>query len=151
MAGDEIGVEVGEEDVADLEAEFFGVGQILLDVALRVDDDGSRTGLVSEQIGGVGEAAEVILFQDHRSSRSLPRQSAGGWPGTLMRNMPLAHGDKLGPYQILSPVGKGGMGEVFKARDTRLGRTVAIKVLLQRDAAARARFQQEARVICSLN
>ena len=65
MAGDEVGVEVGEEDVADLEPEFLGVGQVLLDVALRVDDDGGRTGLVSEQIGGVGQAAQVILFQNH--------------------------------------------------------------------------------------
>ena len=65
MAGDEVGVEVGEEDVADLQAEFLGVGQVLLDIALRVDDDGGRTGLVSEQIGGVGQAAQVILFQNH--------------------------------------------------------------------------------------
>ena len=65
MAGDEVGVEVGEKDVADLEAKFFGVGQVLLDVALGVDDDGGRTGLVSEQIGGVGQAAQVVLFQNH--------------------------------------------------------------------------------------
>ena len=65
MAGDEVGVEVGEEDVADLEAEFLGVGQVLLDVALRVDDDRGRTGLVSEQIGSVGQAAQVVLFQNH--------------------------------------------------------------------------------------
>ena len=67
MAGDEVGVEVGEEDVADLKAKFLGVGQVLLDVALGVDDDGGRTGLVSEQIGGVGQAAQVVLFQNHRS------------------------------------------------------------------------------------
>ena len=66
MAGDEVGVEVGEEDVADLEPEFLGVGQVLLDVALGVDDDGGRAGLVSEQIGGVGQAAQVVLFQNHR-------------------------------------------------------------------------------------
>ena len=67
MAGDEVGVEVGQEDVADLQAEFLGVGEVLLDVALRVDDDGGRAGLVSEQIGGVGQAAQVILFQNHLS------------------------------------------------------------------------------------
>src|SRR5580658_1244167 len=67
--------------------------------------------------------------------------------------MPLAVGDRLGPYEILAPIGKGGMGEVYKARDTRLHRDVAIKVLPQSFAteAARERFQREARAASVLN
>src|SRR3970040_864090 len=61
---------------------------------------------------------------------------------------------RLGPYQILSPLGAGGMGEVYRARDTRLGREVAIKVLpehLARDPAALARFEREARAVGGLS
>ena len=65
MAGDKVGVEMGEKDVADLEAKFLGVGQVLLNIALGVDDDRGRTGLVAQQVGGVGEAAQIVLFQDH--------------------------------------------------------------------------------------
>ena len=54
MTGNEVGVEVAEKDMADLESVFFGIIQVLLDVALGVDDDRGRTGLISEQIGGVG-------------------------------------------------------------------------------------------------
>src|SRR5258708_25839540 len=68
--------------------------------------------------------------------------------------MPLSAGDRLGPYEILSAIGAGGMGEVYKARDTRLDRTVAVKVLpnhiAQRDDL-RARFEREARAVASLN
>jgi eukaryotic-like serine/threonine-protein kinase len=62
--------------------------------------------------------------------------------------MPLAPGDRLGPYEILSPLGAGGMGEVWKARDTRLGRIVAIKQLKGQHTS---RFEQEARAIAALN
>ena len=66
----------------------------------------------------------------------------------------LEPGARLGPYEIQQLVGVGGMGEVYKARDTRLGRTVAIKVLV-RTAATRAdalqRFEREARAVSSLN
>ena len=50
MAGDEVGVEVSEEDVANPEVELLGVGQVVLDVALGVDDDGGRGGFVADQI-----------------------------------------------------------------------------------------------------
>jgi eukaryotic-like serine/threonine-protein kinase len=62
--------------------------------------------------------------------------------------MPLAAGDRLGPYEILDPIGSGGMGEVWKARDMRLGRTVAIKLLKDQHSQ---RFDQEARAVAALN
>ena len=62
--------------------------------------------------------------------------------------MPLSAGDILGPYEILAPLGAGGMGEVWKAHDTRLNRTVAIKWLKGRHTA---RFEQEAQSIAPLN
>jgi len=68
--------------------------------------------------------------------------------------MPLTSGNRLGPYEILSPLGAGGMGEVYRARDTKLGREVALKVLpaeFAQDADRMARFQREAQVLASLN
>jgi len=68
--------------------------------------------------------------------------------------MTMTPGTKLGPYEVLSPLGAGGMGEVYRARDTRLGRDVAIKVLpqhLSQHAEVRARFEREAKTISSLN
>ena len=68
--------------------------------------------------------------------------------------MALAPGTKLGPYEIQSPLGAGGMGEVYRARDTRLGRDVALKILPEsfaRDADRLHRFEQEARAVAALN
>ena len=68
--------------------------------------------------------------------------------------MSLTVGTKLGPYEILAPLGAGGMGEVYKAKDTRLDRTVAIKVLpshVASNPAVRQRFEREARAVSSLN
>ncbi len=62
--------------------------------------------------------------------------------------MALNPGDKLGPYEIIEPIGQGGMGAVYRARDTRLGRDVAVKVSDQKFGE---RFEREARVISSLN
>src|SRR5450759_3546587 len=62
--------------------------------------------------------------------------------------MPLSVGDKLGPYEILAPIGAGGMGEVYKARDTRLDRLVAIKVSKTEFSE---RFEREARAVAALN
>ena len=68
--------------------------------------------------------------------------------------MALASGARLGPYEILSAIGAGGMGEVYRARDTRLDRTVAIKVLppeFSADPDRVARFQREAKTIAALS
>jgi serine/threonine protein kinase len=68
--------------------------------------------------------------------------------------MALTAGTKIGPYEILTPLGAGGMGEVYRARDTRLGRDVAIKVLpsgMARDAERLRRFETEARAVAALN
>src|SRR5512136_1775343 len=68
--------------------------------------------------------------------------------------MALAAGDRLGPYEILGLIGAGGMGEVYRARDTRLGRDVAIKVLpaeFASDPERLRRFEQEARAVAALD
>ena len=62
--------------------------------------------------------------------------------------MPLTPGDRLGPYEIVSPIGAGGMGEVYKARDQRLDRLVALKVS---KAEFTERFSREARTVAQLN
>ena len=70
------------------------------------------------------------------------------------REFRLAPGARLGPYEILKPLGAGGMGEVYSARDTRLGRTVALKILtggILSQGGIRGRFEREARAISSLN
>ncbi|MFI4978173.1 MAG: protein kinase [Solirubrobacterales bacterium] len=68
--------------------------------------------------------------------------------------MALAPGNRLGPYEILSPLGAGGMGEVYKARDARVDRMVALKVLPEKffeDSERRGRFEREAKLLASLN
>src|SRR5882762_8586470 len=68
--------------------------------------------------------------------------------------MSLPSGTRLGPYEIVAPLGAGGMGEVYRARDTRLDRTVAVKVLpahLSANPEVRQRFEREARAVSSLN
>jgi serine/threonine protein kinase len=65
--------------------------------------------------------------------------------------MALASGTRLGPYEIVGALGAGGMGEVYKARDTRLDRTVAIKILPSADPDRRQRFEREAKAIAALS
>ncbi len=68
--------------------------------------------------------------------------------------MNLRSGSRLGPYEIVAPIGAGGMGEVYRARDTRLGRAVAIKILpaeFAQDTKLKIRFEREAKTISSFN
>ena len=68
--------------------------------------------------------------------------------------MPLSAGERLGPYEILAPIGAGGMGEVYRAQDTRLKREVALKILPEAsayDPVRRQRFDREARAVAALN
>src|SRR4051812_46739788 len=71
-----------------------------------------------------------------------------GFPVKWDTSMPLSLGTRVGPYEIVSLLGQGGMGEVYKARDTRLDRAVAIKISQERYSE---RFEREARAIAALN
>ena len=73
---------------------------------------------------------------------------------SLWHSVRLTPGARLGPYEIIAPLGAGGMGEVYRARDTRLGRTVAVKILSAEfieDDRLRVRFEREAKAISALN
>ena len=86
------------------------------------------------------------------SDRVLPPGSSSGV--IIAPIMPLTPGTKLGPYEIGVPLGTGGMGEVYRARDTRLDRTVAIKILPEQfsaDPIRKQRFEREAKTISNLN
>src|SRR5262249_43911081 len=93
---------------------------------------------------------ESLLGYDAKSFLEVPAAVAGASPstGASMVNR------QLGPYTILTPLGVGGMGEVYRARDTKLGRDVAIKILpshFTSDPERRARFAREARLLATLN
>ena len=92
--------------------------------------------------------SRVLMTASERGrQRRAPRSVDAG-------SMALSAGTRLGPYEILSPLGAGGMGEVYRARDMKLGRDVALKILppaFAADADRLARFEREARVLASLN
>src|ERR1700756_852553 len=98
---------------------------------------------------------EELLMEDERAGSFLKEPLVGlsKKAGFQTDAIPLTRGTRLGPYEILAAVGAGGMGEVYRARDTRLGRDVAIKVLstqLSFDRDLKRRFEREARAVSSL-
>ena len=101
-----------------------------------------------------GVICEYLRWHDPMDAQSMT-WATGTTSGTnLPRLMALQPGCRLGPYEVLAALGAGGMGEVYRARDTKLGRDVAIKVLpdaFARDPERLARFQREAQVLASLN
>src|SRR6266478_4082612 len=95
--------------------------------------------------------AEVRIPCNPSSGWKCPCHDSGGIITPLM---PLAPGTRLGPYEIGASLGAGGMGEVYRALDTRLDRTVAIKILpeqLSADPVGKQRFEREAKTISRLN
>src|SRR6516225_8741230 len=93
-----------------------------------------------------------LLANHHESVSAAPWAAAAAQ--LVVRPVLLEPGQALGPYQIVSFLAAGGMGEVYRARDTKLKRNVALKVLpqeLARDPGRMARFQREAEVLASLN
>ena len=93
---------------------------------------------------------EVLLAQDPTGAKIMDRPAAEFLIESTVTH--LTSGEHLGPYRIDAILGAGGMGEVYKARDTRLDREVAVKVLpCFATEAARARFQREARAASALN
>ncbi len=105
-------------------------------------------------------AKRSLFIRRHQERSDCQAKAAGSAsPGfkegyTLATPMPMHTGSRLGPYHIVAPIGAGGMGEVYRARDTKLNRDVAIKVLpahLAADDAARARFEREAQAVAALS
>src|SRR6202047_5256303 len=95
-----------------------------------------------------------MTTQPPSATHSFASRPSFLWEYNGAHVMALASNTKLGPYEIISPLGAGGMGEVYRARDTRLERTVAIKILpshLSSNPEAKQRFDREARAISSLN
>ena len=117
-----------------------------------------RATYVAEACAGDAELrreVESLLAQDASADAVLAHGAALAAAGLVSDvGRSVLTGRRLGAYQILAPLGAGGMGEVYRARDTRLGREVAIKILpraFTADAGRLARFEREARVLASLN
>jgi eukaryotic-like serine/threonine-protein kinase len=119
---------------------------------------GERTAFLKEACDGdeaLRQEVESLLGYQSASARFLETPAVKVFPGAL-RAAPTTEmvGRQLGPYKILAPLGAGGMGEVYRARDSKLGREVAIKVLpphFTADPERRVRFAREARSLATLN
>ena len=113
----------------------------------------ARRAFLDEACGddpGLRQQVELLLSNDFRAVSFLEKPAVEDATVT----MAMQAGRQLGPYQVLSPLGIGGMGEVHRAHDSKLGRDVAIKTLpaeFARDSARLARFRREARALASLN
>jgi eukaryotic-like serine/threonine-protein kinase len=118
---------------------------------------GQRASFLDEACAGDNELrreVESLLRYENQGQKLLDQPALQVVAGKLAAESPSLVGQRLGPYQILGRLGAGGMGEVYKARDTRLNRTVAIKVLprhLSERADLRQRFAQEAKAASALN
>jgi serine/threonine protein kinase/Tol biopolymer transport system component len=113
-------------------------------------DPAERDAYVREAChGDAGLQREVFsLLANHQEASDFKPWAAAAAAQLITRSGSLKVGQRLGPYEMVAPIGAGGMGEVYKARDTRLKRDVAIKVCA---AQFSERFEREARVIASLN
>src|SRR6204780_4840309 len=116
------------------------------------------TGMAPWYISGKTRIDSALITGDLNQHSTDPvrgnRPNGSSSKGIILPQMTLTSGNRLGPYKILGPLGVGGMGEVYRARDAKLGRNVALKVLPEafaRDGERMARFEREAKVLASLN
>src|SRR5262245_10103789 len=129
----------------------------LLDAAFDLPPENRSTFLDQACVGNedLRKQLEGLLASDERASNFIEIPVLQAIPELLPKPQAgLTEGQSIGPYKILSQVGKGGMGEVYAAQDTRLKRKVAIKVLpahLSESAEMRIRFEREARSVSSLS